>query len=134
MDTTIQSIATGLGEIRDTSVTQQHKPGESLYFNSIQRTQPNIVAHALTCLPNIGAWPQLSRGILSWGILSWGILSWGILSRGISSQGILSFSIFGTHKIWGILSQVNFSLGEFCHGGFCRLGILSWACYCTYLK
>ena len=55
MDTTIHSIATGLGEICDTSVTQQHKPGESLYFNSIQRTQPNIVAHALTCLPNIGA-------------------------------------------------------------------------------
>ena len=32
---------------------------------------------------------------------------------------------FGTHKIWGILSQVNFSLGNFlmrdegfCHGDF----------------
>ena len=32
---------------------------------------------------------------------------------------------FGTHKIWGILSQVNFSLGDFVMGafvagGFCR--------------
>ena len=41
----------------------------------------------------------------------------------ILSMGILSFSIFGTHKILGILSQVNFSLGDFvagifCHGGF----------------
>ena len=49
--------------------------------------------------------------------------------------GILSFRIFGTHKIvgilsggilsWGILSQNNFSLGDFVMGeyvasGFCR--------------
>ena len=39
------------------------------------------------------------------------------------SRGILSFSIFGTHKIegilsWGILSQVNFSLGDFVMGDF----------------
>ena len=37
--------------------------------------------------------------------------------------GILSFSIFGTHKIWGILSwgilsQVNFSQGDFVTGDF----------------
>ena len=38
-------------------------------------------------------------------------------------MGILSFPIFGTHKIWGILSQDNFSLGDYvgrdiCQGGF----------------
>ena len=58
---------------------------------------------------------------------------------GILLWGILSFPIFGTHKIWGILSggnlsPDNFSLrdfvmgdyvvgdfvkGGFCHGGFC---------------
>ena len=36
----------------------------------------------------------------------------------ILSRGILSFSIFGTHRIWGILSQVNFSLGDFAMGAF----------------
>ena len=32
--------------------------------------------------------------------------------------GVLSFSVFGTHKIWGILSQVNFCLGDFVMGDF----------------
>ena len=81
-------------------------------FSEIQqRTQPNIVAHALTCLPNIGA----CTGDFAMRILSW---------------GILSFSIFGTHKIWGffsegilsreILSTGEFFPGGFSHGGFCR--------------
>ena len=34
------------------------------------------------------------------------------------SWGILSFSTFGTHKIWGILSRKNFSLGDFVIGDF----------------
>ena len=67
-----------------------------------------------------------ARGILTWGILSW---------------GILSFSISETHKIWGILSQVNFFLGDFVAGvfrhgdfvagGFCRWGILSLGDFVT---
>ena len=52
----------------------------------------------------------------------------GYFVIGNLSRVILSFSIFGTHKIWGILSHKNFSLGEyvmgdFVAGGFCRRSI-----------
>ena len=43
---------------------------------------------------------------------------------------ILSFSIVGTHKIWGILSQVKFSLGDFFMGNLSR-GILSLGDFVT---
>ena len=89
-----------------------------------------------------GKIPDFVAGILLWGILSGEILSWGILSWGILSRGSLSFSIFRTHKIWGILSggilsQVNFSpgdfvMGDFVAGGFCHGGFWpSTDIYCS---
>ena len=41
-----------------------------------------------------------------------------ILLQGILLWGILSYPISGTHKIWGILSHKNFSLGDFVTGDF----------------
>ena len=41
-----------------------------------------------------------------------------ILLQGILLWGILSYPISGTHKIWGILSHKNFSLGNYVIGDF----------------